>query len=402
MANLFAIPDFYRLAFPGLLLLFYVVCWLAVGRDPKIGNVAPRYEPPTGISPGVARYVLTGGSDGTTLAAVLAGLAAKGVVAIQPQTGSYVVSLLNSSPILLPDEASIIKTLFNAVSTVQPYADSNTAIVGAASLPASSQQTSGSQASNGIPLRPVAASMRGNGALSEKTVGAGSGAAVGRSPLPESQVVIDPLAGPTIKEHIDALQETYSKALQGVYFRQNFRYAGIGAAATLAWALFTAATLDASSSMFITFWLFMFTSIASMVIGGIWTSKPTRPSAKQRMARVLVPVLFFGLPGAVIYFAALPQSHGFVLALLLSVMLNSIFFVIMRAPTPRGLLILQQLAGFREFLMRVEQDPLDRVNTPEQRAELMNRYLPYAIALNVREGWGDKMASAFSDAIVER
>jgi hypothetical protein len=154
--------------------------------------------------------------------------------------------------------------------------------------------------------------------------------------------------------------------------------------------------------MFITFWLLMFTSIAGLVIGGVWTSKPARPSAKQRVARVLVPVLFFGLPGAVIYFAALPQSHGFVLALLLSVLLNSIFFVIMRAPTPRGLIILQQLAGFREFLMRVEQDPLDRVNTPEQRAELMNRFLPYAIALNVREGWGDKMASAFSDAIVER
>ena len=139
-----------------------------------------------------------------------------------------------------------------------------------------------------------------------------------------------------------------------------------------------------------------------MVIGGVWTSKPTRPSAKQRVARVLVPVLFFGLPGAVIYFAALPEAHGFVLALLISVMLNSIFFVIMRAPTPLGLIILQQLAGFREFLIRVEQDPLDRVNTPEQRAELMNRFLPYAIALNVREGWGDKMASAFSDAIVER
>ena len=88
-----------------VLLVFYVVCWLAVGRDPKIENVAPRYEPPAGISPGVARYILTGGSDGTTLAAVLAGLAAKGVVAIQPQSGSYAVSLLNSSPILLPDEA---------------------------------------------------------------------------------------------------------------------------------------------------------------------------------------------------------------------------------------------------------------------------------------------------------
>jgi hypothetical protein len=402
MANLFAVPDFYRLAFPGLLLLFYVVCWLAVGRDPKIGNVAPRYEPPAGISPGVARYILKGGSDGTTLAAVLAGLAAKGVVAIQPQGGSYAVSLLNSSPILMPDEAAVIRSLFNVVSTVQPYADSNTAILGDGSQPTSSQETSGTRANNRIPLRPVAVPMRGNGALSEKVVGAGSGAAVGMSPLPQSQVIIDPLAGPTLKGYIDALQGTYSKNLQGVYFRQNFRYAGIGAAATFAWGLFTAATLDVSSSMFITFWLLMFTSIAGLVIGGVWTSKPTRSSAKQRVARVLVPVLFFGFPGAMIYFAALPQSHGFVLALLLSVVLNSTFFVIMRAPTPRGLIILQQLAGFREFLTRVEQDPLDRVNTPEQRAELMNRFLPYAIALNVREGWGDKMASAFSDAIVER
>jgi predicted membrane protein DUF2207 len=166
--------------------------------------------------------------------------------------------------------------------------------------------------------------------------------------------------------------------------------------------MYTSATLEAQSSMFLSFWLFMFTSIAGMVIGGVWTSKPTRPSTKQRVTRMLVPVLFFGLPGAVIYFAALPQSHGFVLALLLSVIFNSIFFFIMRAPTQRGLIMLQQLAGFREFLLRVEQDPLDRVNTPEQRAELMNRFLPYAIALNVREGWGDKMASAFSDAIVER
>src|SRR6476646_3634222 len=171
MANLLAISDFYRLAFPGVLLVFYVVCWLAVGRDPKIGDVAPRYEPPAGISPGVARYVLTGGSDGTTLAAVLAGLAAKGVVAIQPQSGNYAVQLINSSPILLPDEAAVVRTLFNVVSTVQPYADSNTAILGEAAQTTNSNTKSGSQANNSIPLRPVAASTRGSGALSEKMVG---------------------------------------------------------------------------------------------------------------------------------------------------------------------------------------------------------------------------------------
>lgn len=396
MANLFVISDFHRLAFPGVLLVFYVVCWLAVGRDPKIRNVTPRYEPPAGISPGVARYILTGGSDGTTLAAVLAGLAAKGVVAIQPQGGSYAVSVLNSSPILLPDEASVVRTLFNVVSTVQPYAESNTAIIGEPSPPGKNEL-----AKSGVTVRPAVMPMRSNGGSSESAVPS-SGAAVGRSLSPETQAIIDPLAMPAIKTHIDALQDTFRKNLQGIYFRQNFRYAGVGMAITFAWAMLTAATLEAASSLFITFWLLMFTSIAGLVIGGVWTSKPTSPSANQRVARVLVPLLFFGLPGSLIYIAALPEAHGFVLALLLSVLLNNIFFVIMRAPTPRGLIILQQLAGFREFLVRVEQDPLDRVNTPEQRAELMNRFLPYAVALNVREGWGDKMASAFSDAIVER
>jgi hypothetical protein len=396
MANLFVISDFYRLAFPGVLLVFYVVCWLAVGRDPKIRNVTPRYEPPAGISPGVARYVLTGGSDGTTLAAVLAGLAAKGVVAIQPQGGSYAVSLLNSSPILLPEEASVVRSIFGVVSTVQPYADSNTAIIGEPSPPGKNKL-----AKSGVTVPLAVMPMRSNGGSGESAVPS-AGAAVGRSLSPESQAIIDPLAMPAIKTHIDAVQDTFRKNLQGIYFRQNFRYAGIGMAITFAWAMFTAAMLEAASSMFITFWLLMFTSIAGLVIGGVWTSKPTSPSAKQRVTRVLVPMLFFGLPGSLIYIAALPEAHGFVLALLLSVLLNNISFVIMRAPTPRGLIILQQLAGFREFLVRVEQDPLDRVNTPQQRAELMNRFLPYAIALNVREGWGDKMASAFSDAIVER
>jgi len=394
MQNFFSVPDFQHLAFPGLLLAFYVISWLAAGRDPKIGNVAPRYEPPAGFSPGVARYVLTGGSDGTTLAAVLTGLAAKGVISIQPQNGNYAVQLLNSSTIVLPDEASVLRTLFNTEQTVQPYADSNSAIVGNPDA-----QKPGSFAGENMTSPVTAQPIRGSSGAD-----APSGAAVGLAPAPSASTmaIVNPRAGAEIKTYIDALQDTFRKNLQGVYFRQNFIFAGLGMAATLTWGLFVATTLQESSSMFITFWLFFFTSVAGLVIGGVWTSKPARSSMRLRITRAVLPILFFGLPGAVIYFAALPQSHGFVLALLLSVLLNSIFFVIMRAPTSRGPMVLQQLAGFREFLVRVEQDRLDRVNTPEQRAELMDRFLPYAIALNVREGWGDRMASDFSDAIVER
>jgi hypothetical protein len=390
MQNFFSVPDFQHLAFPALLLVFYVVCWLVAGRDPKIENVAPRYEPPAGVSPGVARYILTGGSDGTTLAAVLTGLAAKGVVSIQPQNGNYAVQLLNSSTTLLPDEASVIRTLFNTEQTVQPYADSKSAIVG---NPDRQKPGSLANANMPSPAQPI------RGGSGEQA--AGAAAAVGLAPSSSSMAIVNPQAGAEIKAHIDAMQDAFRKNLQGVYFRQNFIYAGLGMAATLVWGLFVAATLEESSSMFITFWLFFFTSVASLVIGSVWTSKPARSTMKQRITRAVLPILFFGFPGAIIY-GALSSAHGFVLGLLISVALNSIFFVIMRAPTSRGLMVLQQLAGFREFLVRVEQDRLDRVNTPEQRAELMNRFLPYAIAMNVREGWGDKMASAFSDAIVER
>src|SRR3954469_6909267 len=212
MANLFAIPDFYRLAFPALLLAFYVVCWWAVGRDPKIGVVSPRYEPPAGISPGVARYILTGGSDGTTLAAVLAGLAAKGVVAIQPDQGSYAITLLNSSSALLPDEASLVKTLFKVEVTAQLYADSKAPIP-----PGSNQQTLGNS--------PSALSQPSS--ASKTMVVDDSGSAAALAPSPDNQVVINPREGPTIKAHIDAIQETFHKNFQGIYFRQNFRYAGI-------------------------------------------------------------------------------------------------------------------------------------------------------------------------------
>jgi hypothetical protein len=42
------------------------------------------------------------------------------------------------------------------------------------------------------------------------------------------------------------------------------------------------------------------------------------------------------------------------------------------------------------------------MNTPEENLRMLNRFLPYAIAMGVKEGWGDTLAAAFSNAIVER
>lgn len=379
-----SLPDgFSVLLFPAGLFVFYLISWLLVGRDPKIRNVVPQYEPPPGVSPGVARYVITGGSDGTTLASVLAGMAAKGVVSIEPVDQCYQLKLLNSKIAVWPEEAAIAKNLFHTELPTQAYAASHTAIVG---LPDPAQQ---------------GARQSGQAIFGDDVAEASLGIAAASAAPEQAQAELNPALAGEIKAHIDAIQDTFRKNLQGIYFRQNFRFAGIGILATFVWALVSAASIKTPSSMFTTFWLFMFTSIAGLVIGAYLASKPARPTTSQRIGRYLMPLIFFGAPGAVIYFVALPQNHLFVIALLLAVLLNSVFFVLMRASTAQGRTILQQLAGFREFLQRVDQDRLDRLNTPE-RAEAMDKFLPYAIALGVKEGWGDTMAAALSNAVVER
>src|SRR5215471_3250439 len=90
------VDDLRPLIFPAALLAYYIISWVFVGRDPKIENVTPQYQPPPGVSPAVARYVLTGGSDGTTLAAVLARLAANQVVSIETEGTTYRPKLLDN------------------------------------------------------------------------------------------------------------------------------------------------------------------------------------------------------------------------------------------------------------------------------------------------------------------
>lgn len=388
--------DLRFMIFPAVLFVYYLICWLFVGKDPKIKNVIPQYEPPHGISPGVARYVLTGGSDGTTLAAVLAALAAQKVISIQPQGRNFLITLLNDKVRVMPEEAAVVNNILGAELPVQAYSATHTGTIGSPSVPDQAQAAHIGDVVRAFQDRKPSAPAFGDDVLESST-----GTAVSRS---ASQTVLDPLETSKIKSVLDATQATFRDSLKGIYFRWNFQYVLAGMAAMCVWALGNSFFLDTpqGSPVFLTFWLLMFTSIAGVVMGGVFISKPTHPTGAQRVQRFLLPIFFFLLPGFLIYEFALPTAHGFVLAVLISVAMNSIFIVLMRAPTAEGRRVLEQLAGFREFLLRVEQDRLDRMNTPAQKAELMDRFLPYAIALGVKEGWGDTMAAAFSNAVVER
>ena len=380
---LVAVSDFRFLIFPCLLLGYYIVCWAIAGKDPKIEDVPPQYEPPAGVSPGVARYIITGGSDGTTLAAVLADLSSQRVISIQPQGNTYRLELLQEKIALPPEEAALVQVLF----TQEMQAD-------AAARPFQKGQA-----------QPVAELREAVRRISSQQLASrGLAVAAELAQEPRRVVVLDPKSSFQIKLGIDAIQKALQKSLQGLYFRWNFSYVFAGMVATFIFGLAGSFFVHSPKvpSTFLTLWLLLFTTIAGVVIAFARSARPARPTVGQRFTSVILLLLFFALPGFLIAVVAMPQAKGFVLALLASVALNSASMVLMRAPTPEGRKVLEQLAGFREFLGRVEQDRLKRINTPQEKARAVDRFLPYAIALEVKEGWGDTMAAALSNAIVER
>jgi len=76
------------------------------------------------------------------------------------------------------------------------------------------------------------------------------------------------------------------------------------------------------------------------------------------------------------------------------VVINIAAFPALKRLTPRGRQAREQIEGFRMFLEKVEQDRMRRVDAADEHAASSSEFVPYAIALEVREAWGDHLAEA--------
>jgi hypothetical protein len=74
--------------------------------------------------------------------------------------------------------------------------------------------------------------------------------------------------------------------------------------------------------------------------------------------------------------------------------LCAVFRHLFEAPTKAGHKKIEELDGFREFLLRAEAGRLDRENKPGHSPEIFEAYSGYAVALNVERAWGDNVTSS--------
>jgi len=340
--------DKWLLAAPVALFFLYLIAWLRIGPEPKPGTVVTRYEPPEGVSAAAVRYAVTTGSDGRSFAAVIAALASRGCLRAEPRDGKYKLSRMMSDRAteakLAPEEKRVLTMLFED------------------------------------------------------------------GPEMELTPAIDQRNTAQNTRYVFAIQQELSKRLDGLYFTKHAGVIAVGVLATFISALALAATAqgrDTSGATFFTMWVLF----AGLLIGLLFEVSflpacKTALRARGGWLKLLPGLAALGIFAAVIVYMLreLAESVSPAFAIMIAALLitNLAWGPQLKRRTAQGREILDQIAGFRLFLEKVEKDRLDRLNPAGETPQLLDAHLPYAIALEVREAWGDHLAQTFLVTTVMR
>lgn len=84
-----------------------------------------------------------------------------------------------------------------------------------------------------------------------------------------------------------------------------------------------------------------------------------------------------------------PTWIGYAVA---AVVLHGVFLLLLRAPTPAGRKVMDEIEGFRMYLGTAERDRLDQMRSPRLTPEVFEAFLPYAFALGVQNRWCQRFA----------
>ena len=208
---------------------------------------------------------------------------------------------------------------------------------------------------------------------------------------------------PRINVFVGMIYTRLHPQIEGKYLHWNIGFVLLGMLATFVFALVWALrdNTDTFASIFLTVWIMGFAQIVgAMVSLGIHSAR--LPSSASRWLLMVVGLgVVFGLPLLVARELARQTSWPLVYSLLSMIALNSLFMPLLRTMTPDGRKLQDEIAGYKDFLREVEQDRLDRLGKTAN-APPISETLPYAIALDLREAWGDALATAFSQATIAR
>lgn len=320
---------------------YYLYFWHRVGRDPETGVIFPRYKAPEGLSPASVRYIERMGYDNRVFAGAIVNLAVKGTIRIiEDDSDEFTIERTGAENVeMAPGESALLKHLLKNRDRIKLEQGNHSRI---------------RQARNA---------------------------------------------------HEESLSADYEKK----YFVTNAGYIFFGFALSLAVLAVSILALPGGETRIVT--IFISVLLAGLTVGLLVLLKFTRLRWRAAMGGVglgravfitlfMIPFLGFELVGLTVLIMAGSWVVGITMALL--VVINFVFYQLLKAPTLAGRRLLDKIEGFREYLSVAEKDELKLKHPPEKTPELFEAFLPYAIALDVEDSWAKRFAAVLAAAQVER
>lgn len=329
----------------GLLVVFayYLFFWDRHGRDPEGGAIIPRFKPPEGFSPAAARFVYKMSYDRKAFSAAVINMAVKGYLEIDEIGDEYTLKQISaSSDMLTKGEQRIASRLFANFDQIV-LADDNHKIIAKAI----------SAFETGLKAEYQHEHFANN-----------SNVFVGGIVLTAVAIVASSMLAP-------------SSQTVGLFVLVQGAVAAVAAVATVvALSIAQRKTIPFSVGY-------------STLIGRIGWSVGLR---------IGIPILFFA--PQLLFGALIGQNTGIAVPLLGLAygVANGIFYSLLKAPTQLGRSILDEIEGFRLYLSVAEQDRLNALNPPERTPELFEKFLPFALALDVENEWSEQFTDVLAAA----
>jgi len=76
--------------------------------------------------------------------------------------------------------------------------------------------------------------------------------------------------------------------------------------------------------------------------------------------------------------------------------MNAIFYHLLKAPTLEGRQVMDHIEGFRHYLSVAERERLDSMSPPQRTPQLFEKFLPYALALDVEQKWAEQFTDVLA------
>jgi uncharacterized membrane protein YgcG len=337
-------PPIIALGGLGGLIAYLLSLWRRVGRNPPEGTIVPLFSPPDNLSPAAMRYLTLQNMDNRAFAASLVDAGVKGHVRIIENDGGFF--------------------------------GGTTRHIEHLSLPKAGAR----------PLDEAEQSSL------NRLVPAGQ------------EIKMDNEKHETFAAAAKVLKSAFDQRYEGKAFNRNTGWAFAALGAWLA-ALFatTSAVLLAEGEPAGKVAL---VAVGLISVAAIWWSRLGDPKGVKGWLIKAVPWLLLAISSAIAFptiFIALGSGRWLPLGIIafgLPLALSSFFWI--SAPTREGQKILDRIAGFKQYLSITEREKLDRMHAPEDNLETFERFLPYAIALDVENRWADRFENVLKAAMAAK